>query len=224
MLINIDMQRDLQAGVIANFFNEDQLESIRSILNKLDKTQPKAGGWCCGLDKHNKVYPWFRKIVLQPLREEFHPKLDLIFGMLLHSINPFGVHSDHFQLNVPGKQFKSFLIPINVDGSSEHINDAKTIIFDQIDEHAKMSVNPTKEQLPVIIPPEDSALMIYDEDLTHIPRKSAEVLSVKLAATWQKGDLIYWNSLLLHTSNDFLARNHSYKECIVMHTFIPVDC
>jgi len=215
------MQTDLSAGVICNFFNSEKLDSIQMIMRKFDATEPKAGGWCCGLDKHHKAYPWFNKMMLQPLREAFHPKLDLIFGMLLHSTKPFGVHSDHFKLDVPGKQFKSFLIPINVDGKITDINDAKTIIFDQIDEYAKLSVNPTKDQLPEIIPSDDSAISIWSDDLTHIPKESAKVLSVKLSATWHQTDLIYWDSLLLHTSNDFLAKNHIYKECLVMHTFIP---
>jgi hypothetical protein len=214
------MQSDLAAGIISNFFDTDHLESMQVILRKLDTTTPKAGGWCHGLDKQNKAYPWFNKTVLQPIRNNFHPKLELIFGMLLHSTKPFGVHSDHFPLDVPGQQFKSFLIPINVDGIVNDIADAKTIIFDQSDEYAKMSVNPTKEQLP-LIPADISALSIWQSDLSHIPQESAEVLSVKLSAPWSKGDLIYWDSLLLHTSNDFVAKGHSYKECIVMHTFIP---
>ena len=212
---------NLAAGVISNFFSLDLLESIQKVMRKLDTTEPKAGGWCHGLDKHNKAYLWFSKTVLQPLRNTFHPNLDLIFGMLLHSTKPFGVHSDHFILDVPGQQFKSFLIPINVDGTVANISDAKTIIFDQIDEHSRMSVNPNKEQLP-LLSADISALNIWQSDLSHIPRESAEVLSVKLSAPWSKGDLIYWNSLLLHTSNDFIAKGHSFKECIVIHTYIPL--
>ena len=216
-MINISMS---DCGIITGFLSISELDDIANVMLKLPSTIPKAGGRCHGIDHKSNAYPWFKKKLLDRLQGMFEVDLDIIFGMLLHSTKPFGVHSDHFPLDVPGQQFKSFLIPINVDGAVNDIAYAKTIIFDQIDEHAKMSVNPTKEQLP-LIPVDMSALSIWQSDLSHIPQESAEVLSVKLSAPWSKGDLIYWDSLLLHTSNDFVAKGHSYKECIVMHTFIP---
>ena len=205
--------------MIGNFFKSDQLESMQAILRKLDTTEPKAGGWCHGLDKHNKAYPWFSKMVLQPLRNRFHPRLDLIYGMLLHSTNPFAVHADHFATPTLGKQYKSFLVPLNVDGAPDLCYGSKTIIFDQTDELNRISPNPTAAHLP-LLSPEISAMSIVD-DLTHIPEATAEVLSVKLSATWHKGDLIFWDSLLLHTSSDFRSKGYRFKECIVLHTYIP---
>jgi len=210
----------LAAGQIDGFFSDVILDNIVNIMKNLDTTQPKAGGWCHGIDKKNKAYPWFEKTVLQPIRNKFHPKLDLIFGMLLHSTYPFGVHSDHFKLSVAGQQYKSFLIPVNLDGKSNNLTDAKTIIFDQIDEHAMMPVNPRKDRLSEL-PLHLSAVKDWNQDLSHIPRETAEVLSVKLSATWHKGDLIFWDSLLLHTSSDFNSKGYSFKECIVIHTYIP---
>ena len=218
-MINNSMQHD--CGIIGSFISDAELDGICDTLARLDPTTPKAGGRCHGLDKKSKAYPWFKKVMLDRLKAAFDADLDLIFGMLLHSTKPFGVHSDHFELTVPGKQFKSFLIPLDVDGSTDRIDSAKTIIFNEIDEYAKMPVNPTALHLPPLARDAQSALDIWQQDLSHIPKDSAEVLSVKMSATWRKGDLIYWDSLLLHTSNDFIMNNCLYKECIVMHTYIP---
>ena len=187
---------------------------------KLDTTEPKAGGQCHGIDKKNKAYPWFSKAVMQPLRNKFHPRLDLIYGMLLHSTNPFAVHADHFATPTPGEQYKSFLVPINVDGEPDLCSGSKTIIFNQIDLLNQLSPNPNGSQLPKL-PPDISAIEIWKNDLTHIPLETAEVLSVKLNATWHRGDLIFWDSLLLHTSSDFKSKGHAHKECVVIHTYIP---
>ena len=210
----------LAAGKIGGFFSDNVLDDVVTVMKKLDITHPKAGGWCHGLDKHNKAYPWFSKTILQPLRNQFHPRLDLIYGMLLHSTHPFAVHADHFETPKQGQQYKSFLIPLNVDGDPKLCCNSKTIIFDQTDKLNVISPNPTSEHLP-LISPEASALSIYDVDLTHIPKDTARVLSVKMSATWHNGDLIFWDSLLLHTSSDFKAKGYLFKECIVVHTYIP---
>jgi hypothetical protein len=65
----------------------------------------------------------------------------------------------------------------------------------------------------------NSAMNIYQEHLSHNTVELVKKVTVKGIYPWTFGSVIYWDSLLLHDSNNFLRYGLQSKQAIVIHTY-----
>jgi len=195
-------------------------------IKRLSVIDLQTGGYDAkefGIDRSNRAYPWFKKIILDRISDTIGYKLELLTAMFKMSKGPFGVHCDRYPDDDQDRRYITFLIPYSVDEHFNDITDAKTIIFNERDTFSQFPMNPTTEHLPLVQDEQAGAISIHSSDLTHIPVDTANVLTVRQILGWKIGSLLYWESDLLHCSNDFLAKGHASKECLVVFTKIAKD-
>ena len=86
--------------------------------------------------------------------------------------------------------------------------------------HYVSSTDPIKTHVDVWDKPPYISCLIpvsVDEDITLCNRSSTIVDNIE--HIWKHGDLIWWDSTLPHSSNDFTLTNTS-KQSIVIHTYV----
>lgn len=193
-------------GQIDNFFTVDQLQNIVEVFRRLDPVDGQNND-CFGIDKNHRAYLWLRKVLLQPIANHFNPELKLIFAMLLDCVEPFDIHHDLKPIPDPnGKHFLSFLIPYSVNNDTALCNQVSTIIFN--------------ETVPSDHVVENNASLIYDNMISHASKDTTYNVTVKKNLVWSLGSLCWWDSHLLHVSNNFLKDGYTSKQGIVIHTYV----
>lgn len=194
-------------GKIDDFFTAEQLNNIVNVFQKLD-TVDNLPNNCYGIDKkHSKAYLWFNKIVLSSISTKFNPNLKLIFAMFLDCVEPFDIHNDLKEIpESGGKHFLSFLIPYSVNHNIELCNKASTLIFNEY----------TTSTCEV----ENNVSYLYENTLSHVSKEKTYSITLKENLTWNFGSLCWWDSKLLHVSNNFKKDGYKSKQAIVIHTYV----
>lgn len=197
-------------GKIEQLFTLDQLTNFVKIF-KMVPTNDGAGNTCHGIAQGHPAYPWLKKTVLPPIIERFNPDLKLIFAMLLDCVKPFDIHYDLKPLPAVGNHFLSFLIPYAVNNDPELCKYASTILFEQ----SYNGIEP--EKMPEL---KSNALDIHESHISHVPIEQACRVSLLTELIWHPGDLLWWDSHLLHTSNNFIKNGYTSKQGIIIHTYV----
>lgn len=193
-------------GQIKNFFTPDQVKEMVEVFAKVSPTVGENND-CFGIDRNHKAYSWLNKIVVRPIANQFDPELKVIFAMLLNCVQPFDIHSDLKDIpDKNGKHYLSFLIPYSVDNRPELCDQASTLIFNER-EFAKSTV-------------ENNVNSMYKEKISHVTEDFTYRLTLKQDLIWSVGSLCWWDSSLLHVSNNFIQKGYTSKQAIVMHTYV----
>lgn len=198
-------------GQIENFFSIPQLEKIVETFNRV---QPNNGDGnkCLGIDQKHLAYPWLKSSVLHPIAEHFNPNLKLIFAMFLDCVVPFPIHNDIKEIpEKDGKHFLSFLIPYSVNNDISKCHHASTLIFNEIYEDLNDMLTHRVD---------DNFSNLHEEKISHVPKETTYAVSLKKELIWTPGDLLWWDSRLLHVSNNFIKNGYSSKQGIVIHTYV----
>lgn len=198
-------------GQIKEFCSITQLQKIVETFNRLTTTDG-SGNNCFGIDQKHFAYPWLNVSLLQSLREQFNPDLKLIFAMLLDCVKPFPIHNDFKEIpEANGKHFLSFVIPYSVDNDISKCQYASTLIFNESYEDLN---NLSTHHV------DNNFSEFHEEKISHVPKETTYAVSLKKELVWSSGDLLWWDSQLLHVSNNFLKNGHKSKQGIVIHTYV----
>ena len=65
-----------------------------------------------------------------------------------------------------------------------------------------------------------NALDIHESHISHVPIEQACRVSLLTELIWHPGDLLWWDSHLLHTSNNFIKNGYTSKQGIIIHTYV----
>lgn len=200
---------NLNAGCLPNFFAVDTITHVSNLMRKFPTTLGRNNP-CHGVDRNHRAYPWFMKIVMAPLREYFDADMQLIFGMFLDCREPFHLHDDVKPIpDYRGRHFISFLLPVSVDHGQQQCDLVSTFVFNQ--------THQVPENMPDL---DDNISSIYHSRLGHVDSVWCTKVNVKIEARWNVGDVIWWDSRLLHVSSNFLADGVTSKQAIVGHTYV----
>jgi hypothetical protein len=203
------------AGQYFDIWTKDELDGIIKIMQEIP-TLTIQNNQCRGIDENNVEYFWFIDTVYNKIQKLFGDDIHLVFGMLLHETNPWGIHTDAYHCSkfLDRESALSILIPYSLDNDIKNLNYGYTLIFNEWtnsnDDIAKLDDKSNQT---------NSAVEIYQEHLTHNSLDVVKKLTVKDIYQWKLGSVIYWDSLLLHDSNNFLRYGMKSKQAIVMHTY-----
>jgi hypothetical protein len=223
-VINILMHFDNNSytnscGLLKNFFPIDQLQKIVTTFNRVNPVDGE-GNNCFGIDQKHLAYPWLRVSLLRPISEQFNPNLKLIFAMFLDCVKPFSIHHDIKEIPEDnGRHFLSFLIPYSVDNDISKCQHASTLIFNETE---TLIFNQTNEDLNDMLTRrvDNNFSSFHEEKISHVPKETTYSVSLKKELVWSAGDLLWWDSQLLHVSNNFLKNGCTSKQGIVIHTYV----
>ena len=198
-------------GIIKNFFSIPQLQYIVKTFNRMQSVDG-GGNNCFGINQTHLAYPWLKSSLLHPIADRINPDLRLIFGMLLDCVVPFTIHNDIKEIpEKNGKHFLSFLIPCSVDNDMSKCQHASTLIFNEI----------YKDLDDMLTHRVDNNFSdFHEEKISHVPKEITYAVSLKKELIWAPGDLLWWDSQLLHVSNNFIKDGYSSKQGIVIHTYV----
>lgn len=197
------MTHHLACGSIKNFILQDELSKIISTFRKVSPVSGSYNNGYYGITQQHLAYLWFKKTLLDRIAGQFNPAIKLIFGMLLDSSTPLGIHRDLKDIPDPaGHHYLSFLIPYSVDNQPDLCNAAATLIFDKSPDGS------------------NNISDIHQQKLGHVPIEETYHYSLRQELIWNCGDLLWWDSSLDHASSNFLTNNHHSKQGIVIHTYV----
>jgi hypothetical protein len=193
-------------GKIDNFFTVEQLHNIVDVFRQLDSVDGKNND-CFGIDKNHKAYLWLNKVLLKSISRQFNPDLKLIFAMFLDCVEPFDLHHDLKDIpESQGKHFLSFLIPYSVNNDTSLCSKVSTVVFN--------------ESFPHVHAVENNVSDLHENLIGHISKEMSYKITLKENLIWSLGGLYWWDSHLLHVSNNFLKDGYSSKQAIVIHTYV----
>jgi len=210
-----------KSGVIDNFFTEPELDPVIKYLSNLKS----AFSYGNGIDANNSLYPWFVKKCFNKIQETFGKELLLNRVTYLNDGVPISLHSDYYQMDDKGIPKFAMLIPISVNNDRSFKSKVHTVIFNEVDEFSnrtdKLTTNWNKEGwYSNKSIKENNAMQYKDEHLGHLSTEDLECLTVHTILEWKFGSLIYWDSSLLHTSDNFTKNNVTSKQALVLHTYV----
>ena len=203
------------AGQYLDVWTQEELDEIVEVM-KNNPALTIMKNECRGIDENNVEYYWFMEVVFKKLQALLGQDILPVFGMYLNETNPWGIHTDAYHCaKFPDKEpALSILIPLSLDDDKQNLDKGFTLVFNEF-------TNTLEEMalLPDVSDREDSAVKIYEEHLTHNPIDIVKRVTVKGVYPWTQGSVIYWDSLLLHDSNNFIAKGMHSKQAIVVHTY-----
>jgi hypothetical protein len=156
------------------------------------------------------------EIVYARLQKMFGTDVKPVFGMFLNETKPWGIHTDAYHCEkFPDRESAlSILIPYTLDNSVDNLKCGFTLVFNE-----RVRNNIEVDLLPSSEDSANSAMNIYQEHLSHNTVELVKKVTVKGIYPWTFGSVIYWDSLLLHDSNNFLRYGLQSKQAIVIHTY-----
>jgi len=211
------------SGKIEKIFSITELKDIENKLllykNKVKSDYTKKNTFT-GIDSKNPLYSWFIKKIFNKIKDFTDYDLKLLFGAILESKKPIAIHSDWYNKKDGGDLFMNFLIPLSLDLNKE-VNDTFTIIFNEIiveQENENQKGNePIWNNYKKL---ENNATNYIQTLLSHIEHEKLEKLSIQNILQWTIGDVLFWDSRLMHCSNDFISNGNFVKHGIVIQTYV----
>ena len=204
------------AGQIFDVFTSEEVESW---INVLKKAPPVVVGenMCHGVDEKHILNPWFHKKIFSKIKTLFGDDLNLIFGMVLNENAPWKIHTDSYHCHGFNDRIPalSILIPYSVDNNRALVEETRTIVFNEKSDTNKLSREFVEDRTKA----SNSAADIYHKHLSHNPIDIVNKLTVQGVYQWKANSVIYWDSFLLHDSDNFHKNGYQSKQAIVIHTY-----
>lgn len=201
-------------GVIPQAFDHTHLDRLVEVFDRLPN-QLNSGAvskaYTNGIDSQHPLYPWICRQILPTIEQKLGVQCKIRVAMYLKEFIPWTVHSD-YQKNdeFPGY---AFLIPIDWDGpAGSHTH---TVIFN---EKSKTNVEDYIKTADIKNPMAEN---IVNDLCSHESPEVLKFLTLATVARWRKGDLIYWDRELLHSSDNFLSNGISSKRALVIFSEKP---
>jgi len=204
------MKTDLNCGVFAKVFTSNQVENMISLFKRA-RASSTLGNDYHGIGPDHLGYLFVKKMLLDPINQLVGVESKLIFAFYLECVTPLYIHRDIKPIPAAnGKPFLSFVIPYSVDEDVSKCNYARTLIFDQYG----------YENNDSLLDIDNNVENLHQVHLQHNKLSWCKKFSLKQDIQWNTGDLIWWDSRLAHSSNDFKAIGCNSKQGIVMHTYV----
>jgi len=166
-------------------------------------------------DFYNKNFFEIKEIFENKIKNFFGLNLLIDHSHILHSIIPYGIHTDYFQRKKLVKNIEpayTFIIPLaNIE--------THTIVFN---EYSKIK-NPYEwKKTNNVKPYEDCQIPseIRNKLLSHINDDIINYFSIKEIFAWKKGSLLASDRQYFHCSDNYIANNLTYKNAIILWTSI----
>lgn len=203
------------AGQYFNIWTRDELDNIVSVMKEVP-TLIISENECKGIDENHIEYYWFMEVVHKRLQGLFGENIKPVFGMFLNETTPWRIHTDAYHCaKFPDRESAlSILMPYALDNDINNLDKGYTLVFNE-----RIRSNEETSELPDMSSDPNSAVNIYQEHLTHNSIDLVKKVTVKGIYPWVSGSVIYWDSLLLHDSNNFLRYGLHSKQAIVVHTY-----
>jgi hypothetical protein len=211
-----------QSGEIKNLFSESEMDHLVECLSQLDFI--KIGNNICkGVNEDHIMYQWFYQNCFSKVKAYIGEDAQLVFGMYLEENTMWGIHTDIYHCDpYPDKiPYISMIIPYSVDRKKELVDCSNTIVFNE-SSYDFAPTNDNKNWAPALLTrptPADSANQYFESYLSHNKPEIVNKLTLRQIYKWSLGSLIYWESSLLHDSDNFKKNGHISKEAIVIHTY-----
>lgn len=210
------------SGEIKNLFSESDMDHLVECLSELDSITIE-NNICKGVSEEHIMYQWFDQHCFSKIKSHIGSDACLVFGMYLEENTMWSIHTDTYHCDpFPHKvPYLSMIIPYSVDGKKELVNCSSTIIFNE-SSYDFAPENDNKNWAPNLLlraTPSSNASKYFESHLSHNDPNIVEKLTLKQIYQWSLGSVIYWESSLLHDSDNFKKNGHVSKEAIVIHTY-----
>lgn len=193
----------MNSGCYRLIFDKDELDNFKNKFIGCCEASTKIKGQIMrAIDSKNQMlFPWYQKTLESKLQFITNDKFNTIVAMFTNWTYPVNIHQDFIELpgNKKGKNYKSFLIPLNVDGDTNLCSLASTVTF-------------TKR-------PNQNAISDHKKLFSHMKIDDLKQYTIENIHQWNFGDLIWWYSDQYHASSDF-TNKATYKEAFVIHTYV----
>lgn len=201
-------------GQLFDVWTKEELDNIVNIMRRLPNAK-SMGNECKGITESHMLYPWFKRHVFDRVQDLVGKDIKLQYGMFLNELVPWDIHTDtyHVENDKHKKTALSVIIPYSVDDSVDLIDNSYTIVFNEKGTRydiSKIAAGPIVK---------NNASDIYEQHLTHTNIELVKRITLAGAYKWKLGSAIYWESAMLHTSNDYQKLGFKSKQAIVMHTY-----
>jgi hypothetical protein len=200
------------SGQIFNVWTKEELNEIVSVMQDLPIINI-LGNDCRGIDENHIEYYWFMSVVFEKISRLFDEEILPVFGMYLHETNPWKIHTDayHCEKFEDREPAYSILIPYSLDNDVKNLDKGFTLVFNE-----RLDSNNDIKNLPEV---QNNSLNLFEEHLSHNNKEVLKRVSLQEIYSWTFGSVIFWDSLLLHDSNNFLRYGLKSKQAIVIHTY-----
>lgn len=193
----------MKSGQLSGVFRQSDLKIYKDNFEKFcDITQSPKSQIMRAIDANNKkIFPWYKNTLEKKIKESTNQDFKTIVALYVKWIRPVGIHLDLIELplNTKGINYKSFLIPMGVDGDADKCHMASTVVM-------KQGSNP-------------NAIDDQNRLFRHVELEKLKHFTIADEYTWGVGDIIWWTSDQYHASSDFTQTN-SNKEAFVIHTYV----
>lgn len=211
------------SGEILQLFSESEMDTLVECLSQVD---PITVGTniCKGIDQNHIMYRWFENSCMAKIRPYIDQDARLVFGMYLEEYQMWGIHSDSYHCDnfLNRRPYLSMIIPYSVDYNKFLVNQSSTIIFEESSDDYVVDKSNTKQWTDNLLrrpTPKNNAMQYYDSHLSHNNPEILKKLTLRQIYQWSLGSLIYWESTLIHDSDNFIKNGYSSKQAIVIHTY-----
>lgn len=193
----------MKSGCFRSVFDKSQLDDFKKKFIGCCEASTKIKGQIMrSVDPNNKmIFPWYQKTMESQIKSITGDHFNTIVAMFTNWTLPVHVHQDFIDLpgDRKGRNYKSFLIPLNVDGDPAKCNLASTVTFNKR--------------------PNQNAVRDHEKLFSHMEMDDVKQYSIESIHQWNFGDLIWWYSDQYHASSDFTTKAN-YKEAFVVHTYV----
>lgn len=205
-------------GIVDNVFTRQELDFLVSTMSRL-KPVDRLGNHCHAIDETHTFRSWFEKYCFNKIRTLIGEDARFVFGMYLDENRPWRIHEDAYH----ARQFENYqpylsvVLPYSVDKDPELCNKVRTIIFNE--SYLDVGGDNWIDKIIDYPIPQDNAGQIFEQHLSHNDPEVVKRLTVGKNAQWNLGSLIYWESNLLHDSDNFNKNGYNSKQAIVIQTY-----
>lgn len=211
-----------KSAIVDAVYTATELEAVVKYMSKLPKKPHQLGYG--SITKEHILYPWFERHIFSRLRDLVDCPMALIMAHLIHEENPQKLHSDYYY-KTSSEPYRSFLIPVGVENSTDRIAETHTIVFNEADTYVapagmEQKIWNRSNWKQNRSTKENNALQYKNQHLSHIPDEDLECLTVQNVLQWQLGSVIHWDETLLHCSDNFTNNGIKSKQAIVVHTYV----